>query len=84
MKLPTVHMNGTSAKTLSGDLESAVESLDAAIDRLAACAPNARDYYPQGNAAFGVAIAEHRQRVDALRMVRADLTAIWEHVENQQ
>lgn len=43
---PTIHMNGTAAKTLLNDYEDAYYAVDSAIESLAKIEFNARDYYP--------------------------------------
>ena len=82
MMIPTVHLNGTSAGELIGQLEAASRALDTAIGALCEAGPNGRDYYPQGPAALTTAIGEHSARVKALREVNADLLHIWEMLAN--
>ena len=56
---PTVHLNGTSAKDLWAGYEAAYEAVRAAQDALGKIEFNARDYYVQGNEAYGKA-RDHR------------------------
>lgn len=66
-KIPTIHMNGSSAERL---LEGYQEILEKAAELMSAMgeAPlNARDYYPQGPAAWGEADDEFRSYVVAVR-----------------
>lgn len=78
--LPTVHMNGTSAKMLREGWEKLYVSLYAVQDAAKAMEFNARDYYPQGNHAWEAArdeLSEMLQSVDAVRVkVEAVLMAI--------
>lgn len=72
---PTIHLNGTSRSALYKANEKARRSLDDAIRDLVETGPNARDYYPQGAAAFDAAVAQHRSRLERLRAVRNELEA---------
>lgn len=80
MILPTVHINGTSRDALTEANEVAARALDHALECLEDARPNGRDFYPQGVEAMRQAIAEHADRVAALRRVRADLGAILDHL----
>jgi len=79
MKLPTFHMNGTSAASLRDGYHAAHVALNAAIAALTNAHPHGRDYYPQGDAAFGAALAEHRQRIGTLTSVHAEIGALYAH-----
>jgi hypothetical protein len=47
---PTIHSNGTSAKSLKDALEAAYDAANKARDMLRECRPNGRDYYlPYGS-----------------------------------
>lgn len=48
MKLPTIHLNGTSNAELDALTRAAYESVADAIAAFQKAAPSARDYYPQG------------------------------------
>jgi hypothetical protein len=76
--IPTIHLNGTAAGDLIGQLEAASRALVVAIDRLCEAGPNGRDYYPQGPDAFSTARREHSARVLKLHAINADLLTIWE------
>jgi len=78
--LPTIHMNGTSARDLLEGLCKAASSLRQAIRDLENAGPNGRDYYTQGPDAMAVAQREHQIRIDMLATVLADLNKISEHV----
>lgn len=80
MRVPTVHLNGTNRAVLVAQLENAVNALRAATDAVAACNPNGRDYYTQGESALVEAQREHASRLARLLTVRDELSAIWEAI----
>lgn len=82
MIYPTIHRNGTSKRELIDQLCSAGNAVDDAIRSLCDCAPNGRDYYPQGNGAITKADAEHRARIQKLRDVHAELMDLAEHIDD--
>lgn len=77
-KLPTIHLNGTSARELYNQWEDVANTAQAMLDALSLATPNGRDYYPQGPQALAEAIREHEARIAAVRAVRADAYAIAE------
>lgn len=83
MMLPTIHMNGTSARTLLDDIEEASNALLIAQNALRAMSPNGRDYYPQGPDAIQTAIDEHQARIDRVRGVREELNTLAEAIHAQ-
>lgn len=84
MIAPTVHLNGTDGEELLRQLEAAYTAVQAAITAVMAAAPNARDYYVQGNAyAFRDARNAHDRHLRALQIVRDDLVTSGEHVQDQ-
>jgi len=80
MKLPTLHLNGTSRERLADDYGTARTALRNALAAIEDAAPNARDYYPQGNGAFTQAQAEHASRVARLASVLSELGELQLHV----
>lgn len=80
MRIPTVHLNGTSRAALVEQLENAVNALRTATDAVAACNPHGRDYYTQGENALAEAAREHASRLARLLTVRDELSAIWEAI----
>jgi hypothetical protein len=80
---PTIHLNGTSAEALLDGYADACAALLASERALAACAPNARDYYVQGPEAFALAQQRHYQRADRLQSVRTELAMLAEHCQEQ-
>jgi hypothetical protein len=81
---PTVHLNGSSAEQLFEQICQALGALRVAQAALEQMGPNARDYYPQGPAAYTTARAEHQARHEHLRCVQEELEAIAEHVANER
>jgi len=49
MMMPTIHINGTSAKELLEQLRNASVAVREARGALQQAAPHGRDYYPQGH-----------------------------------
>lgn len=80
MLKPTIHNNGTSKTELLEQLTKAIHSIYEAIDAVVKAAPNARDYYTQGEGAFSQAREEHRARVTALKNVGEEIESILVHV----
>jgi hypothetical protein len=78
LAIPTIHLNGTSRQELIDQLSDAAHALEQAIEQVCKAAPNSRDYYPQGNAAFGPAQDQHYDRIDRIRKVRDELIFIAE------
>lgn len=60
--LPTIHLNGTDAKSLADEYHAVYQAIDRACEALAAATCNARDFYPQGPGAYQQA---RRERDDA-------------------
>ena len=79
MILPTIHLNGTSAKALLEQTTVACDDAHNLLKALAEAAPNERDYYPQGDSAFEEARREYEARVEAVRGVLRDMEALAEH-----
>ena len=73
---PTIHLNGTSAKSLLQDYCDAMLAIEKAQVALAKCSPNGRDYYPQGDEALRKAIKEHNRRAEKLREVWTEIEEI--------
>jgi len=83
MKIPTIHLNGTSGEALVEQYQDAVVAVCNAIDAMCDAGPNARDYYPQGPDAALEAQREHEDRVKSLKAVRDQLFAIREGIQEQ-
>ena len=82
LRMPTVHLNGSSKDDLINQYLSAAQAVFAAMESVDKAAPNARDYYPAGDHAFKEAAAEHRERAQALRRVYDELMAITEYLSD--
>jgi len=79
--VPTVHMNGTSAHELRGQLDAAIEALREARQKLVQAAPNGRDYYPQPGNMVEVATGQHERRCQSLNDMISDLEEQRDHVQ---
>jgi hypothetical protein len=73
MMIPTVHLNGTGKKNLLAELETAYAAVGAALEALRQVTVHGRDYYVQGEHAYGQARTEMDARLAALAKVRSDL-----------
>jgi len=73
---PTIHTNGTSREALLKDYRAALFAIMRTIDTLHASAPNGRDYYPQGDAAFSTARAQHLARIALMVSVSDELETL--------
>lgn len=83
MRVPTIHLNGTSKERLLDQLTDAGLALSRALDELSEATPNGRDYYPQGATAFAEAMGEHKARVYKLREVYNELSALTEAIADK-
>jgi hypothetical protein len=83
VRIPTIHLNGTSGEVLRHQHRTAVEALRRAVDAICDAAPNARDYYVQGDDAGHAARRAHEVRIASLRGVREELEAITRGIETQ-
>jgi hypothetical protein len=79
--MPTINLNGTSAKKLLEEYLLAVDAMRFAISTHAMTAPYGRDYQPTG--AFAQAQFEHASRRDRLESVISELEQITEHISDQ-
>lgn len=77
---PTIHLNGTSPESLIEDLEKAGVAIEAAYDALKRCAPNGRDYYPQGPGELEKAAGEHMARLRKLDELQNDISTLIEAI----
>lgn len=85
MIIPTIHLNGTSKKTLLEDLQNAHEKIREAMSALAYTAPHERDYYVKKDAQFAYAQAreEHGYRVTMLRKILSELEQLADGIQSQ-
>lgn len=85
MMLPTIHLNGTHPDALLEGLCEAASAIREAQEKLAAAAPNGRDYcLVQHTGAFEAAQGEHWERMERLRSVLKEVERIAEHVASAQ
>jgi hypothetical protein len=82
LKVPTVHLNGTSKEALIEQCRIASDAMLAAMRALQDAAPNPRDFYVQEGDAFKTAQSQHAERVKALHAVHQDICAIMGAIEN--
>ena len=83
IKTPTVHLNGTAAKTLFYSYLDAKNAVDLALKRITEVEFHGRDYYPQEQGAFETARVQHQKRLDALRTVSEELLLIAQSIQDQ-
>lgn len=83
MILPTIHLNGSSPDELLRQNIEARKALRRAIEAFEQATPNARDYYPQSDNAHRQAVREHLSRVQRLRDVMEEVSAIIEHLDEE-
>lgn len=69
-RIPLIHLNGSSADELRLRYENVVRAILALADAIHQSAPNARDYYPLGEAAYGHARNEHHAQLAELDKLR--------------
>ncbi|HEX4173965.1 MAG TPA: hypothetical protein VHY82_15965 [Acetobacteraceae bacterium] len=77
--MPTVNLNGTSAKALLRLNMTALEAVQLAIEELNQAAPHGRDY---DRPTYSEARRQHDERLAKLDAVRIELEAICLHVHN--
>lgn len=86
MKIPTIHLNGTSGDVLRHQYATAIEALRCAVDAVCETRPNERDYYVQEPGTGSQAL--HEARVASLQRVRTELVTIsngiWSQLEKQR
>lgn len=80
--LPTIHLNGTGAKSLLHEYKAALKAIYAARQALVDATLNMRDFYPQGDAAYIDARAERTEALNNLRKVEEYLTDWAVHCAN--
>ena len=80
--LPTIHLNGTSAQTLTEGYSEARIAVQAAMDKLQKVEFNARDYYPQGQLAWLNAVSQRQELLNKLSTVQHELFNIEIHCSN--
>jgi len=76
VRVPTIHLNGTSKEALLEQVVAAQAAVCAALHALREAWPNGRDYYPQGPGALREAEAEMNSRCARLDSVDRELGAL--------
>jgi hypothetical protein len=84
MRIPTVHLNGTSSDALTTQVREAQQALRIALEALQEAAPHGRDYYVQEGAATKEAIQEHTSRLSRVKSVLDEMSEIREGIETQK
>lgn len=64
--LPTIHLNGTGARTLLDEYTALAEAIESATTALERCTCNARDFYPQSREAWERARTERSEMFQKL------------------
>ena len=82
--VPTIHPNGDTAKTLIEQLLSVRNALVSTTGALRDAAPNARNYYPQGDMAFTAARNQYNRRMDALLNIQDEILADLRGIQKQK
>jgi hypothetical protein len=59
MIAPTIHNNGTDGEVLQAQAQASYEAGRALLQALRDGAPNARDYYPQGDTVYRLVATKH-------------------------
>jgi hypothetical protein len=77
--LPTIHLNGTSAASLTEDYAQARRAVQDAMNAMQKIDFNNRDYYPQGQMAWLDAVRQRQNLFNALAHVAAELHKIEAH-----
>ena len=82
--VPTIHPNGDTAKTLIEQLLTVRNATVSVMGALKSAAPNARNYYPQGDMAFTTAKSQYRRRMDALLNIQDEILADLRGIQKQK
>jgi hypothetical protein len=84
-QIPLVHMNGTSAEVMTRELEEAYSKINEAYEALRQTTPNMRDYYPYPDpqAAFKRATAQHLDRMTLMDKANASIERLLEGIQAQ-
>lgn len=83
MRAPTVHLNGTGGQALLDAATEAREAVENAIAKMVVAAPNARDYYPQGDHAYAIARGDYERLVANLTVVVDELMELAFEISQQ-
>jgi hypothetical protein len=84
MIAPTIHLNGTDGSVLQALVQRQYEAARELLQTMRDGAPNARDYYPQGDAVFEMVAATHRIKVKIIEDLCDDLCKQVLAIRNQR
>ena len=89
LAVPTVHLNGTSARELKKQIRDAVVALNDACRAHALTTPHGRDYYVQDtgigeDTPLAIATNQYVARVHALSKVKDELMDIYNAIVKQE
>ncbi|MFB1500789.1 hypothetical protein [Thiocapsa sp. N5-Cardenillas] len=76
LQMPCIHMNGTSPDNLIEDWIQARAAVEAAMDAVARCGPNMRDYYPLESGSWERALHQHEARWKQLHAISEELLSM--------
>lgn len=74
--LPTIHLNGTGAKSLENEYLAVYQATDALFQKLAVATCHPRDFYPQGDGAWEEARRERGHMLSLVESI-AGYSAAW-------
>jgi hypothetical protein len=83
MITPTIHMNGDTAKTLTGQWKAVYTASNALLEALRLARPHGRNFYPQGEQAISIAQNEHQQREQAVLTIVEDIGKMMKAIRAQ-
>ena len=83
---PLIHMNGDSRDGLLDPMEALYLAIGESLDKIGACNPNMRNYYPypDGRARYEAALARVREWGNRLQLIREEIEADVEAIAGQK
>ena len=81
--LPTIHLNGTGAKTLAAGYEAAYDALRDLQGKMSEIELNARDYYVDGPQSWEVAVDSRTAINQKMAEIQTYLTKHLQHIHEQ-
>jgi hypothetical protein len=82
--IPMIHLNGTSAKSLEGEIREVVDAIGVLRRALQNMTVNGRDHYPKADKeSFNKARAEHVARFEVVDKLEAELTELYLGIRDQ-